>query len=254
MIEKQTTSFGWLAGQHHLDPNKKTILFIHGAGFNSHLWVHQIKRLAPHFNTVAIDLPGHHRSTGQPLTTIEAYGKSVMDFIEEAQLPQVVPCGLSMGGAIVLQMLLDSPHLFGEAILVNTGARLRVLPDILDAVQNHYEAYRTSLFHFAVPENLRTDALKEALLKATEPTGEATLQDLKACDIFDVMNKVQSISARTLVMGAEKDISTPLKYARLLSDNIKQSFLSEIKGCGHFSPLEAPERVSQVMEDFLMYT
>lgn len=251
MNEMNTEHFGWLSGNEALDPVKKTILFLHGAGQNSRFWTQQLNALSHRFNTVALDLPGHNRSEGPSLKNIPEMAEAVRQFIAEAKLPNPVPCGLSMGGAIVLQMLLDEPERFKEAILINTGAKLKVLPEILDAVKHNYEAYRTALFHFGVPSANRTDEVKLAIHRASEPTGDAAYTDLLACDAFDVMDRLHTISARTLVVGSEKDLSTPLKYAKVLRDKINYGSFSIIEGCGHFSPLESPDEVSQVMEDFL---
>jgi len=175
---------------------------------------------------------------------------AVLDFVEAAGFPSVVPCGLSMGGAIVLQLLLDHPARFPEAILANTGARLRVLPDILDAAQTNYDAYVKALFHFAVSEHHRTPEIQAAINTATEPQNAPAVADLTACNRFDVMPRLSEIQSRVLVMAAEKDISTPLKYGHLLSDKIENASLTIIQGCGHFSPMESPEEFNNQIVAF----
>ena len=250
MIEKQTHGFGYLAGQSAHAPHKKSLLFIHGAGQNSHFWSPQIEGLAHHFNTFALDLPGHHRSQGPPMTSVPQMAAAVMGFITTTKLPQVIPCGLSMGGAVVLQLLLDQPERFPEAILANTGARLKVLPDIMDAVANNYDDYLKALFHFAVPAKKRTPELKIAMAHAMEPDNTVTLTDLAACNAFDVMPRLSEIQSRVLVLAAEKDISTPLKYGQLLSDKLKNASLALLEGCGHFSSMESPEEFNKTIHSF----
>ena len=250
MFEKQTHGFGYLAGQPSHDPLKKSLLFIHGAGQNSRFWCPQVEGLSHHFNTFALDLPGHHQSQGPPMPNIPRMADTVLDFMEAANLPQVIPCGLSMGGAVVLQLLLDQPERFPEAILTNTGARLKVLPDIMDAVANHYDDYLKALFHFAVPAKRRTPELKIALLRAMETNNTVTLTDLAACDAFDVMPRLSEIQGRVLVLAAEKDLSTPLKYGQLLSDKIKNASLALLEGCGHFSSMESPEEFNKTICSF----
>ncbi|WP_300668725.1 alpha/beta fold hydrolase [Desulfoluna sp.] len=250
MITSRINGFGFLAGQAQPDPKQKNLLFIHGAGQNSHFWSHQVKGLAPHVNTFALDLPGHHRSDGPLHTTVPDMAQAVLNFMDAAGLPSVIPCGLSMGGAIVLQLLLDHPTRFPEAILANTGARLRVLPDILEAVQTNYPAYLKAMFHFAIPPAKRTPRVEDILSAATEKNNDPALADLKACDIFDVMPRLSEIQSRVLVITAEKDISTPLKYGRLLSDKIVNASLIMIQGCGHFSPIESPEEFNEKIVAF----
>lgn len=245
MIASHINGFGFLAGQEQPDPTRKTLLFIHGAGQNSRFWNRQVSGLALHFNTYALDLPGHHRSDGPLRPTVDLMARAVLEFMDAVGLETVVPCGLSMGGAVVLELLLEAPERFPEAILANTGARLKVLPEILDAVAHHYEAYLTSLFHFAVPAERRTAEVQAAITTATETENGPALNDLSACDRFDVMARLPEINSRVLVLAAEKDLSTPLKYGHLLSDKMGNASLTVLQGCGHFSPVEAPEEFNE---------
>ncbi len=250
MITSRVEGFGFLAGQEQPEPERKNLLFIHGAGQNSHFWSAQVSGLAPHFNTFALDLPGHHQSDGPLRPTVSDMAMAILDFMDATKLSSVIPCGLSMGGAVVLDLLLGHPERFPEAILVNTGARLKVLPEILDAVENNYDTYLQSLFHFAVPTAHRTPEVKKALDAATEKKNTPTINDLKACDLFDVMPRLSEIQSRVLIMAAEKDISTPLKYGHLLNDKINNTSFAVIKGCGHFSPIEAAEEFNKTIVTF----
>ena len=128
MIENKAGKIAYVAGRWPLDPEKPTIVFIHGSGGSSALWENQVDALKTHVNTIAIDLPGHGKSSGPGLDRVEDYSAAVADFIETAGIPAPIPCGLSIGGAIVLQLILEHKTRFKAAILVNTGARLRVMP------------------------------------------------------------------------------------------------------------------------------
>ena len=56
---------------HALDPAKRTIVFVHGAGLD-HSWFGLQSRYFGYHgrNVLAIDLPGHGRSGGAPIPTI----------------------------------------------------------------------------------------------------------------------------------------------------------------------------------------
>ena len=250
MITAHTRGFGYLAGQASIDPAKKNLLFIHGAGQNSRFWEFQVEGLAPYVNTYALDLPGHHQSEGPAGRDIADMAHAVLDFIGAMGLTSVIPCGISMGGAVVLQLLIENPALFPEAILTNTGARLKVRPDILETVENNYEAYIKEFFLSAIPIHKQTPGVKKAFSNATESDYRITLNDLRACNAFDVMPHLSKIESRVLVMAAEKDLSTPLKYGCLLSDKIENASLALLYGCGHFSPIEAPEEFNKTMIPF----
>jgi pimeloyl-ACP methyl ester carboxylesterase len=104
---------GWFAGgAWPVDPQKSTLVFIHGSGGSSILWDNQLKTFGNRANLLALDLPGHGRSPGTSFNTVPEYTQAVMAFINQMQILKPIPAGLSLGGAITLQLLLDYPERF----------------------------------------------------------------------------------------------------------------------------------------------
>jgi pimeloyl-ACP methyl ester carboxylesterase len=95
-----------------LNPQKSTLVFIHGSGGSNILWDSQLKTFGNRANLLALDLPGHGRSPGTSFNTISEYTKAVMAFINQMKISNPIPAGLSLGGAITLQLLLDYPERF----------------------------------------------------------------------------------------------------------------------------------------------
>ena len=56
-----------------VDPSKPSLVFIHGAGFDHSVWTLYARHFSRHdWNVIALDLPGHGRSDGPVLESIEA--------------------------------------------------------------------------------------------------------------------------------------------------------------------------------------
>jgi pimeloyl-ACP methyl ester carboxylesterase len=104
---------------------------------------------------------------------------------------------------------------------------------------------------FAASE--KTDVKKLApLMDATAKCGpEVTSGDFKACDRFDVMDKLSEITAPVLVLAGEDDKMTPLKYSQHMKENIKRASMVKIKEAGHLLPMERPETFNRAVVDFL---
>jgi len=251
MYEKTAKKIAYVAGRWPLDPEKPTLMFIHGSGGSSALWENQVDALKTQVNTIAIDLPGHGKSSGPGLDRVEDYCAAVVDFIETAGIPTPVPCGLSIGGAIVLQLVLEHRRRFKAAILVNTGARLRVMPSLFEIIREDYKGYLNSITAFAASG--KTDPVKLAtfMAESAKCPSEVTYGDFTACDRFNVMEKLSSITTPVLILTAEDDNLTPPKYGSYMKERIKNASMTNIKDAGHLSPLEQPEAFNIAVIDYL---
>jgi len=65
MQNQEAGGIQFVSGNWPFDPNKPTLIFIHGAALNKDCWETQVKFLTEFANTVAIDLPGHGTSKNQ---------------------------------------------------------------------------------------------------------------------------------------------------------------------------------------------
>ena len=74
------TVFAYDAG-HALDPALPSVVFIHGAAHDHSVFALQSRYFAFHrHNVLALDLPGHGRSEGPPLASVQAFADYMKDF------------------------------------------------------------------------------------------------------------------------------------------------------------------------------
>jgi pimeloyl-ACP methyl ester carboxylesterase len=251
MNERTSGNIAYVAGRWPLDPDMPTLVFIHGSGGSSVLWEKQVDELKTHVNTIALDLPGHGRSSGPGVDSVAEYCAVVADFIETVEVPEPVPCGLSIGGAIVLQLILGHKTRYKAAILVNTGARLRVMPVIFESIKKDYERFLRTIPAFAASEKTDPRKLDSLMADMAKCDPETAFGDFKACDRFDVTDKLSAIITPVLILTAEDDKLTPPKFGVYLKEHIRNASMANIKDAGHLSPLEQPEAFSKVVTDFL---
>src|SRR5687767_12442704 len=106
-----------------------TVVLVHGSGGNTEAWRPQLDGLSDVARVVALDLPGHGRSSGS-FASIDEATMVVRAFVDAIGLAPVVIGGHSMGGAVAQAFVLADPDRTAGVMLVGTGARLRVLPRI----------------------------------------------------------------------------------------------------------------------------
>ncbi len=196
------------------------IVFIHGSGGSAANWQFQTSYFGPQ-QAIAIDLPGHGQrsDTLPPEVAVADYARIVYDIItHELRLDHPIIAGHSLGGAIALSMGLEYGQELGGLILVGTGARLRVLPSILE------DARRASI---------------------------VTYRDWAACNSFDIMSRLNEIHLPTLIICGADDPMTPIKYSQYMHNRIEGSTLRIIPHAGHDVMREQPEAVNQAIEEWL---
>ena len=77
------TAFAYTAA-HEIDPAKRTVVFVHGAGLDHSSWGLQSRYFGYHgCNVLALDLPAHGRTDGPALESIGAMADWVKKFIDE---------------------------------------------------------------------------------------------------------------------------------------------------------------------------
>ena len=251
MQERTEQGIGFIAGKWPLDPESTTLVFIHGAGGSRLFWKSQVEELRQHANTLAIDLPGHGISQGEGKDKIEDYAQVVIKFIRAIDAPNPIPCGLSMGGAITQQILIDHYNQIKAGILISTGAKLKVASVIFETIENDYHGFVEMIGKIAASEKTDPNLLLSFKEETANCKSEITYGDFQACNRFDVTQLLGSIKMPTLVLTAEDDQLTPPKYGVFLEQNIQQAVREHILDAGHVVPIEKPAEVNKAIIEFL---
>lgn len=226
------------------------ILFVHGSGGDHTLWSYQIKGLRGAFSIAAVDLNGHGRSPFREGEGLATYTEDVLAVLERLS-GRALLVGHSLGGAIALNVALHHPERIGGLGLIGTGARLRVLPELLELLQRDFEAAVDLILDWAFAGEPEPQFLAKAREQMHKNGQKALLRDLLTCNSFDVMDQLDRIRVPTLVICGREDRLTPVKYSEYLRDHIPNASLKVIEGAGHMVMLEQPEQLNQAIREFL---
>jgi pimeloyl-ACP methyl ester carboxylesterase len=195
---------------------------------------------------IAVDLPGHGASPPPGERAVLAYARRLVDLLDDLGIDRAVVGGHSMGGAIALTLALEAPDRIEGLLLVGTGARLRVVPAIVQAWADPARASELANaaagFSFgagASPELLRAFAERMAAVAPGVVHGDFT-----ACDAFDVMERLGAIRAPARIVVGAEDRLTPPKYSTFLRANLPGDGLLVVPGAGHMVTWEAPAAVT----------
>ncbi len=228
----------------------RDILLVHGSGGDHTLWSYQVKGLKEAFSVAALDLNGHGRSTFREGDGLATYTQDVLTVLERLS-ERTFLVGHSLGGAIALNVALHHPDVVGGLGLIGTGARLRVLPELLELLQRDFEAAVELILSWAFAGEPELKLLTKAREQMLRNGQKILLRDLLTCNSFDVMDKLGQLDLPTLIICGQEDRLTPMKYSEYLRDHIPNASLRIIDGAGHMVPLERPEALNQALREFL---
>jgi pimeloyl-ACP methyl ester carboxylesterase len=222
------------------------LLYLHGSGFTEDSFRAQAEAF---FGSDAVSLPGHPR--GDAYDSVEEYAAWFARYVQWRHAGRAVVAGNSLGGAIALRWALDYPSQVAGIILIGTGARLRVSPKIFQMLDERWPECIDDLVSMSLSPDASAD-LRDRVRQWLLTVGQiATRRDYTACDRFDVMSELASISAPTLVVVGSLDKLTPPKYSAYLHEHIAGSTLSVTERAGHIVMAEKPAEVNTLISQFL---
>ena len=132
IIDGHVVSVG--TGGRAFDPSLPPVVFLHGAGADHTVWAWHSRWVAHHGHSVlAVDLPGHGRSGGDPLTTVEALADWLARLLAVAGAGPALVVGHSLGALVGLEAAARHPQAVRRLALIGAAAAMPVSADLLDA-------------------------------------------------------------------------------------------------------------------------
>jgi pimeloyl-ACP methyl ester carboxylesterase len=236
---------------HAEDIQRKPLVLIHGAGGDHLSWPPGLRRLAG-YRVYSPDLPGHGKSTGHGLQRVEVIGNILSKWINEIGLARIFLCGHSLGGGIALWLAIEHPDLVQGLVLIGSGATLPVNLSLIEDASST-NGYMTAIdkicrwsFHPHTDPKL-VQSVRDQMLK-TRPTMLGA--DFRACDAYDLSDKLDLVQSPTLILVGEEDRMTPLRLSEELAAGIKNAQLEVIPDTGHMVVLEKPKLVGERIRSF----
>ncbi len=242
-------------------PEKPNLVFIHGAGMDHTVWTLFSRYFARNgWNVWAFDLPGHGRTQGAPLTTIEALAQWVQCALQSLGVSQAYLAGHSMGSLVALQLAASQPELARGVSLLGFSYPMQVGPPLLEAAKRNEHAAIDMLMiwghdHLAqIGGNaLPGMGIITPIQRLVERAAPGVLYaDLNACHTY-TNGEAAAQALRcpvTLILG-DRDRMTPLKGARAFQKNFKNAQIATLKDCGHGMLEERPEETYRALAQAL---
>jgi pimeloyl-ACP methyl ester carboxylesterase len=241
----------WI-GPRGLSPERPTVVLVHGAGGSRLAWSGQIRALDREVNVVVPELPGHGRTRGPLIASVQGYAAWIIRILETLALPgPPILGGISLGGTVVLEAALWNPDRAAGLILMATSANPPVDPALVRELEADYPA---GLNRFAARLFSRETApviIKNSLDLLNLVPQAVLRNDLSAGRAYDRRDQLARIEQPTLVLCGELDQMMPVEHSRFLAGHIPAARLKIVKNAGHLLNMEAPGQINRAILDFV---
>ncbi|PSP95925.1 alpha/beta hydrolase [Halobacteriales archaeon QS_4_62_28] len=235
------------------DASGPTTLYVHGSGGTHRLWSPQYGPNGPAHPAVAVDLSGHGESEDIDAPpgpeTLAAYVSDVVAVASETAPAVLV--GTSLGGAVVLQTVLERECKPQALVLAGTGAKLAVLDALREDLATDFEA-AVDFLH--AEERLFFDPsgrVREHSTRRMTAVGQAvTRRDFETCHRFDVRDRLDEIDVPTLAVCGEHDHLTPPAYHESLTAKVPEATMATVPKAAHLAMAERPTAFNEALAGF----
>jgi pimeloyl-ACP methyl ester carboxylesterase len=243
---------------HEPDPKKPTLVFVHGAGLDHSWFGLQSRYFGYHgWNVLALDLPGHGRSAGPPIPTIEGMADWVVEVLKHVKIQKPSVVGHSMGSLIALEYAARHP---AERIaLIGTAYPMKVSEAFLEAARkNQHAAFDMETIWGHAPQvplggnpNPGMWMYGDTLARLRRLAPGVLYNDLRASnDYSGGFESAAKVQCPALFILGRRDIMTPPQASQSLLQALKNSKNVILESSGHSLMAEAPDATLDALIEF----
>ena len=259
------TAYAYTGGK-PFDASLPCVVFIHGAQNDHSVWGLQSRWFAHHgFAVLAVDLPGHGRSAGGPLPSIEDLADWIELLLEKVgagdTAQNVSLVGHSMGSLTALECASRHPARIARIALVGTAAPMPVSDALLRAakekepkaiamINTWSHSPRGTIGGNTVPGIWLLGASRR-LMERQKPG--VLHNDLAACNAYTHgMEAAAALACPALIISGSRDLMTHPKAAARLAAAINDARSVSLDGAGHALMGEQPDAVLDALRGFII--
>jgi len=260
---KGSTVYAYTGGK-PFDASLPCVVFIHGAANDHSVWTLLARWFAHHGHGVlALDLPGHQRSDGPALRSVEAMADAVLALLDTAAVPRAALVGHSMGSLVALQLAARAPTRVSHLAMLGTAVPMAVPQALLDLARTDLAAaiHRVATFTCAswpsrLPSAnpglwLRGGAVS-LMHQVVHAQGDSQLfhTDFSACHAYSQgLQAAQQVTCPSLLVLGERDQMTQPRQAHTVAQTLRAQV--QHLPCGHALMQECPDELLRVLRTFL---
>jgi pimeloyl-ACP methyl ester carboxylesterase len=231
------------------------IVLIHGAQHDHSVWTAQSRWFLAHgWRVLAPDLPGHGRTPGPALSSVEAMADWVLALLDAADIATALLAGHSMGSLVALEAAARAGARVRALALLATAWPMKV-SDALLACARADEARAIDMVNIWSHGSLldsTAPAENRRLMQRMAARNPAQLlhTDFSACNAYaGGLDAAARVACPALFILGRRDAMTPPRAAQALIEAMPQAEVVQLD-CGHALMAEAAQAVTDALAAF----
>jgi pimeloyl-[acyl-carrier protein] methyl ester esterase len=196
------------------------VVFFHGWGFDSHVWMPLVPQLTQHYRVILVDLPGFGLT---PYMSWQEFKAQLL-----SQIPKhAAVVGWSLGGLYAQRLLLEEPEQISALVCVTSSPRF--LADThWPAVQNDVFAQFYRNLSLNVEKTLKEfvrlqlNTSKQSFTLGLPPSIEGLAEGLKTLEQWDFRQQLHDVTKPVCFMFGRRDPIVPVKVMHLMQREYPQ--------------------------------
>ncbi|MSR14386.1 MAG: alpha/beta fold hydrolase [Gammaproteobacteria bacterium] len=235
------------------------VLLVHGLGGSSNAWGAQAQALARFFRVIVPDLRGAGRSAARDGINVATMVSDLVELLDRLAIAQAHTIGHSFGSVLAQHLAVNHPTRVGRLGLVGP---IRAPSDaaVKALTERAALARREGLVAIA---NATVSVGTCAQTKAKNPVIAAFVREMvmrqdpqayaATCEAIAATQgaALESLRCPCLVLTGDEDATSPPAAAHTVANAIEGSTFMIISRCGHWTPIEQPEAVTNHLMNFL---
>lgn len=246
------------------EQSEKKLLFLNGLTQSTIAWEFTLQALMKDYHIILMDFVFQGKSSvAEHHRTFDQHAEDVFGLINTVIRKPVSVIGLSYGSLVAQHLAVNYPQIIDKLLLVSSFAHktplyksielswknalkiggYELLLDVMLPYVLGQSYFDNPFIPIEVLKNMRKDLQPEpaSILKLMQATEERA----------DYLKELEKVLAPTLVIHGRNDLLFPVDCASAIQKAIPHAKLEIIEQCGHTINLEAPQKLAELIKNFV---
>ncbi|MDL5512491.1 alpha/beta hydrolase [Arenibacter sp. M-2] len=260
-IEQRKVVVDTIKTSYLLAGNGYPVVLLHGGGAGGVTWYPSIDVLAKYFQVIVPDIVGYGESDKPEDANYSRpyFVKWLKGFLNELKIAKANIVGLSQGGAIALQFVIDNPERVNKLVMVNSaglGAKVSFWAMIGVLWMNNAPSEAANSFNSKYilhsPEKRDPNHGLYSIAVLKSKGGKNAFRKGRGAAVSKISEEsLSQIENETLIIWGAEDKLFSIKSGEAAAETIPNAKLKVIPNAGHLPLIDNPKIFNTILTEFL---